>query len=353
MNFSNILGGLLLVGALVLSYLVFISKGEIKPFLDEEGKPLKDSIAEKTKINVNGIEQGMIIRGKNKDNPVILFLHGGPGVPEYFLQEKYPCNLEDYFTLCWWEERGSGISYKQDIEPKGISIDQLVEDTISISEYLKDKYKQDKIYLMGHSFGSFLGIRAAKERPDLYHAYIAMAQLTGNELTGTKSNTLTYEYMYKYFTKKKDRASLGKLKQYSNFHKDGSISFKEEYLAALDNLKHKAGCGTMHTMSSVISGIFLPQLNSSCYTLGEIINYWKAKARMKDTKVFQEIKDLNLFEEDLKFEIPIYFFSGVYDYTCPYPLMKELFNKIEAPKKKFIPLKSRPIPLFGKKVTRL
>lgn len=84
-----------------------------KPFFDKNRKVIAGSISEKVWVKINGLKHGMIIKGKNKNNPVILFLHGGPGMPEYFLAEKYMTGLEDHFVVCYWEQRGSGLSYNK------------------------------------------------------------------------------------------------------------------------------------------------------------------------------------------------------------------------------------------------
>ncbi len=109
-----IIPAVLLVCVLILvSILLLISPGKPQPFVDENGSPLAGSISEKVFININGVEQGMFIKSKDVSHPVLLYLHGG--MPDYFLTEKYPTGLEDDFTVVWWEQRGSGISYSADI----------------------------------------------------------------------------------------------------------------------------------------------------------------------------------------------------------------------------------------------
>lgn len=320
---------------IVLVYLTIISSGQVQPFLDENGNIIPGSVAEKIKVEIGGIEQGMFIRGKDSNNPILLFIHGGPGVPEYFLNETYPTDLENHFTVCWWEARGGGLSYHHNLDGSNLTTRQLIEDTISVTEYLSNRFGKDKVYLMGHSFGTLIGIRAAAERPDLYYAYIGMAQAVGNDLGGSASNTLTYKFMIDVFTSRNDYTSLKKLDRWSVKHEDGTITFNQNYFGQLDDLKHKAGCGTMNSMDSVITGIFLPQMNSKCYTLPEKIDYWRGKAFMRSTAVYEEFSSANLFEESLSFEIPIYFFSGTYDYTCPYPLSLKYFETLDAPLKGF------------------
>ena len=103
------IAGIFLVLLLIFTGILFaLSPGTPRPFLDKKGKPQAGSISEKSFVNINGISQGMFIKGKNADNPVLLYIHGG--MPDYFLTEKYPTGLEDIFTVVWWEQRGSGLS---------------------------------------------------------------------------------------------------------------------------------------------------------------------------------------------------------------------------------------------------
>ena len=103
---------------IVIAALIILFSGSRKPipFTDDNGNLLKGSISEKIFININGVEQGMFIKGKDKTKPVLLFLHGGPGMPEYAISRKYPVILEDYFTVCWWEQRGAGLSFNDEIQ---------------------------------------------------------------------------------------------------------------------------------------------------------------------------------------------------------------------------------------------
>lgn len=105
-----------LICALILVGVLFVrSPGKPEPFLDEKGKPVVGSISEKIYVDINGMKQGMFIKGKDETKPVLLFLHGGPGMPAYAMIQSYPVVLENYFTVCWWEQRGAGLSYSSDI----------------------------------------------------------------------------------------------------------------------------------------------------------------------------------------------------------------------------------------------
>jgi len=182
-------GMLILLGILQLwSY-----PGRPKPFVDEKGRPLEGSLSEKIHLKINGVEQGMFIKSKDVTHPVLLYLHGG--MPDYFLTEKYPTGLEDYFTVVWWEQRGSGISYSPDIPPESMTSEQMISDTLELTNYLRALFHQEKIYVMAHSGGSFIGIQAVAQAPELYHAYIGVAQISHQ----LKSEKLAYDYMLERF----------------------------------------------------------------------------------------------------------------------------------------------------------
>ena len=160
---------------ILVAVLMAWSPGKPKPYLDQNGTPLAGSISEKIHVRINGIEQGMFIKSKDATHPVLLYLHGG--MPDYFLTEKYPTGLEDYFTVVWWEQRGSGISYSADIPPETMNLEQLISDTLGVTNYLRSRFHKDKIYLMGHSGGTFVAIQAAARAPELYYAYLGVAQM--------------------------------------------------------------------------------------------------------------------------------------------------------------------------------
>lgn len=111
---------------------------------------------------------------------VLLVLHGGPGMPTFILYTTHPTGLEQEFKAVWWEQRCADMSFASDIPAESMTVDQLIADTIAVTNYLRDGFGQDKIYLLGHSWGSCLGIQVAAKASELFHAYIGMGQLSGN-----------------------------------------------------------------------------------------------------------------------------------------------------------------------------
>lgn len=339
----SIFAVLLVFTLILVGVLLAWSPGKLEPFLDEKGNEIRGSIAAKIYVNINGVKQGMFIKGKNTTNPVLLLVHGGPGMPEYFLTENYSNKLEEYFTVCYWEQRGAGLSYNVDIPSESITVEQLVSDTLAVTDYLRERFGQDKIYLVGHSWGTLIGINAAAQAPEKYNAYVGIAQISRQ----LESDKLAYDYMIKQYKDAGNKKMAHKLEHYPIYESDTAL---QSYLSSSlrDEAMHKLGIGTMHNMKSVITGIFLPVMQSRAYTLGEKINIWRGKAFLKNsTGLHSQLYSSNLTAEVSQLDIPTYFFSGIYDYTVSYKLTAQYFQKLRAPIKGFYTFeKSAHSPLF-------
>ena len=328
----------LLISLLVLvGVLLFMSPGTAKPFLDDSGKPLVGSISEKIKVNINGVEQGMFIKGKNARNPVLLYLHGG--MPDYFLTEHYPTGLDEYFTVIWWEQRGSGLSYSADIPPESVNPGQLVTDAVEVTNYLRKRFDQEKIYLMGHSGGTFIGIQAAAQAPKLYHAYLGVAQMS-NQL---ESERLAYGYMLQRF---RDDGNTKMVRRLEEARVGDAIPLPDSYLKVRDVAMHGLGVGTTHDMKSIVTGLLLRSLLNCEYTLSEKIGMWRGKI-FSSSLMWNTQLSTDLTKKVTLLEVPVYFFHGVYDYTVSYPLARSYYERLDAPLKGFYTFKqSAHSPLF-------
>ena len=300
--------------------------GKPRPFLDENGDPLPGSISEKVFVNINGQEQGMFIKSKDSTNPILLHLHGG--MPEYFLTQNYPIRLEDHFTVVWWEQRGAGLSYSSALSPATMSAEQFISDVFEVTDYLRRRFGKEKIYLMAHSGGTFIGIQAVARRPQLYFAYIGVAQISRQ----LKSEALAYDYMLRQF-KANGNTSMARRLEAAPVSLTGGVP--EAYLSVRDDAMHSLGVGTTHDMRSVLSGIFLPSLRFQEYTLVEKVNLWRGKLRSGVGSLWNEIIATDLTKTVTELGLPVYFFHGIHDYTVSYHEAKSYFHEVRAPKKGF------------------
>ena len=320
--------GILLIG---LAILAVNSPGKLEPLKDSEGKEIVGSLAEKSFIEIGGIRQGFFIRAENPENPVILFLHGGPGSPElptmlipYEISER----LEKYFTVCYWEQRGAGMSYSNSIDPTTMTTAQMVEDTRQMTEYLQRRFNQEKIYLIGHSWGSYLGVKTIERYPENYTAYIGIGQVT-NQI---ESEKMAYDYMLQHAKEIKDESAIKNLKK---FDKNASDFPNQEYLMSVRmSLMNKYGIGFAHEKTISMIDMAKILMSFKGYTLSEKLNYIKGMMFSQKT-VWKDVVEDNLFESSTTFQVPIYITQGKWDYQVSHALAKEWFDKIEAPEKAF------------------
>lgn len=319
-----ILSALLTCILIAVVVLLILSPGKSVAFLDKNGNILDGSISEKVYVDINGVKQGMFIQSKDSTSPVLLYLHGG--IPDYFLTKIYPTGLEDCFTVVWWDQRGAGLSYNANIPQESITLEQMTSDTKEVTNYLRKRFGQDKIYLMGRSGGTFIGVHVAAQSPELYHAYIGIAQMSNH----LKSERMAYEYMLKEYRNAGNRKMVRSLEASPVTDK-----IPYGYLKLRDEAMHTIGVGTTRDMRSIITGIFLPSLTCRDYTFTEKINLWRGKAKAGVHPLWDTILANDLAKQVPELKIPVYFFHGIYDYTVSYDLARDYFEQLKAPVKGF------------------
>jgi proline iminopeptidase len=153
------------------------------PVLEPNGQPVAGSIAELTTVELGGQEQAISIRAADPDNAVLLYLSGGPGQSDIAFARALLEPLTQDFVVVVWDQRGSGKSYAALDPTSTYTLEALVGDTIALTQYLRERFAEDKIYLLGESWGSTLGVLAVQERPELFHAYIGSGQMVSQRVT--------------------------------------------------------------------------------------------------------------------------------------------------------------------------
>lgn len=154
--------------------------GRTPPIRDASGAVVPGSVASLEHIALGGVPQWVLIRGRSAKNPVVLFLHGGPGMPAMYLAHAWQRPLEDDFVMVQWDRLGAGKSYFGEIPSRYLTVRRLLDDTYELANFLRGRFAQDRIILVGHSWGGSLGMLAVRERPDLFRAYVGVGQVTGS-----------------------------------------------------------------------------------------------------------------------------------------------------------------------------
>jgi pimeloyl-ACP methyl ester carboxylesterase len=248
-------------------------------------------------------------------------------MPEYFLTERYPTGLENDFTVAWWDQRGAGLSYRPDIPPDTMTLEQFTADTVAVTNYLRARFGVAKIYLMAHSGGTSFAIQAAAQAPELYHAYVGVGQMAYQ----LASERLSYAYMLEAYRHDGDARMVRRLEAAAP-SAEGPLP--ASYLALRDEAMHRLGIGTTRDMRSVVSGVFLPSWLTRQYTLAEKLNLWRGKVASASA-LRGAMFALDLRTRVTRLDVPAYFFHGAYDYTCSYALARDYVEGLEAPVKGF------------------
>lgn len=142
-----------------------------------DGRPLPGSVAELTTVALGGHDQSVLIRGVSVDNPVLLYLAGGPGGTDLGAMRLFGERLEQEFVVATWDQRGAGKSYRALDPASTLTVERMVADAIELTNYLRDRFDEQRVYLVGNSWGTILGVLAVQQRPDLFHAFIGTGQM--------------------------------------------------------------------------------------------------------------------------------------------------------------------------------
>ncbi|MBT8273114.1 MAG: alpha/beta hydrolase [Bacteroidia bacterium] len=285
------------------------------------------SIASLEYITIGGLEQSVLIRSHNTENPILLFLHGGPGMPMMYMAHEFQRPLETDFTVVQWDRRGAGKTYSRNKpSAQSMNIRQLIDDAYELIDTLKRRYGQKKIILVGHSFGTYLGSIMINERPDLFSAYISIGQVVDD----SKSLVFQEEFI----------------------REQAIINNRNEILDALDaqnntnieNWLFEFGGELKHSTSFfplIWSGLQAPE-----YTLQEAIELAKGSS-FSSAHMKYNVLTKSIYHELTDYEVPVYFFVGQSDYTTPYQLITEYYDMVTAPKKELVIFKnSAHFPFF-------
>ena len=329
-----IVGGLLVI-ILGLAVILWIkSHGKADPITDLNGKTLTGSISTIEKMTLGGQEQYIIVRGADSTKPVMLFLHGGPGSPEIALMKNANQAIEHDFVMVYWEQRGAGKSYSKHIPVESMNLAQFISDTRELSEILAKRFKKEKIYIMGHSWGSFLGILTAYQHPELFHAYLGVSQVCYQY----KGEQISFEWVKEQANKHNNEDAVEALSEISFPDSLSNSDVWLDFLMVERRYVTQFGGGVTNDMTGMWPVIKMV-LDTKEYTFGEKINFMSASMYSLKHLWPDEINK-NLFNDIDSIHVPVYIFQGIHDYQTPYSVAKDFFDQLKAPQKEFFTFKN-------------
>ncbi|MGL4335742.1 MAG: alpha/beta fold hydrolase [Turicibacter sp.] len=299
-----------------------------KLYVDEGG------ISEVREIELGGVTQYISIEGNDLNNPICLFLHGGPGLPIPFgtsAKTQYP-ELTNVCTAVYWDQRGSGKSYSSDMNGSDITYQRLEFDAVELVDYLRTTFEKEKIYLVGVSWGTLLGMRMIHHYPTKFYEYFGQGQVVDDKT----ANHLLYAWLTQEFERDGKEVELESLRKIGRppYKKERSErifqQLKTESEAYVKKNEGIPGVTMWDWVSIVLAS---PDLN-----LKEVYHtlVGGTSFNIEQTPLWIETKDSNLLREIKKVEVPVHFIQGMYDQITPNELVTSLFNQLEAPNKELI-----------------
>jgi len=277
-------------------------------------------------VELNGTTQYMSIRGKDLSNPVILFLAGGPGGTQMSSTREFLADLEDTYTIVNWDQPGVGKSYNA--RPyKDLTVDLYIEDAHALTAYLKQKYNQEKIYIMGESWGSYLGILLSSMFPEDYYAFIGSGQM----VDFTETEITCYNLAMEIAVEKGDQRQIDALNKIGipPIYGDNVTMDIGTYLQYL--YMHMERDSSIHQVNwDTFDSLFSPE-----YSVMDSVNFARGLF-FTFSHVYQQLYGTDLREEYTEFDIPIYILHGRHDVNAPVYLVESYFELIQAPEKELI-----------------
>lgn len=305
---------------IIIVYLTIV-KGHTLPIFS------KDSIAKYETVELGGIKQSILIRGENTSNPVLLYLHGGPGSPETSFITKYQREWEKHFIVVNWDQRGSGKSYNPKIDTNTLNIQSTYNDTIQLVEYLKKKFSVEKVYLVGHSWGTYVGMLAAKNNPELFYAFVGVGQVADQQSNEFEIRKYALD----------NALAEGNQKAIAELQAVGNPPYTKTDFTNKISINRK---WSTYYGGSLWGKQSTNQFNCEAilgleYNLFDLIKYLKGNNLYIYSEARWDLYNANLINDMQEVKIPIYFCQGIHDNIASYKLVKAYFEQIKAPEKQF------------------
>jgi len=327
-------GGIAIAGLLfvVLSSALLYRKYLQHKVADERAITSPQGIDSLEPARIGGIDQWIEVRGQNVDNPIVLVIHGGPGIAFVPLAESFQESWEKAFTVVEWDQRGAGKTYAsndKNLQQRTMTLPQMEQDTLEVVNYLRNRFHRQKIFVVGHSWGSLLGLWLAHEHPDLIYAYVGVGQI----LSPARNDRVAYQDALQEARGSHNEQAIRELESIAPYPAQsvdlmkGQIAKNWEVALLGPPSNGVAFVDARRMIASVLSA---PE-----YSLADDFGFFQGQLFSLEVLV-PEMMKVDLTQYGSAFSVPIFFFEGRHDPYCRPALVWDYFKTIEAPEKEFV-----------------
>ncbi len=297
------------------------SQGSTPRLRDARGRRVSEGIASLEQVRLGGVDQWLLIRGRSLHNPLLLYLSGGPGASEMAWVRHFNAQLEDHFIVVQWDQRGAAKSYSPAQDRDDLTVDQFVSDASELLELLTTRFSQQKVFVVGHSWGSVLGVLLAQRRPERIHAYVG----TGQQVNFLENDTVCHLRAYELAMRYGDHRALARLARIGPPPYTGP-DMAQRYMTLYSLASRHAG------RRGLLPELFSSVLTAPEYSLRDKLNFFLG---MRETfpRVYPQLAGLDLEAQVPRLEVPVWFLLGREDYVTPSELATRYFASLEAPRK--------------------
>jgi pimeloyl-ACP methyl ester carboxylesterase len=285
-------------------------------------------------VNIGGVQQTILLQGENRNNPVLLVVHGGPTMPLPGVSSKgrdYTIvtntkELVKHFIVVFWDQRGTGKSYHPTIPQESMNIGQFISDAKDLTDYLRDRFNQEKIFLAGHSWGSTISLKLAATYPEKFYSYVGLSQI----ISWTENDRLALGWI------KEEAKRRGHKKALKELESVGEPPFLESFQQWGLLRKWQRKFNTLiYTDEQVkhpgLLGVSKQMLQSEDYSLKDIVHsYYHGFKLIYTQRFIEELNQYNYMVSINELPIPVTFIHGRKDYHVHGSLVEEYFNQLNA-----------------------
>jgi proline iminopeptidase len=283
-------------------------------------------------MRIGGIDQWIEVRGQNAKNPILLFIHGGPGIAFIPMASAFQDPWEKYFTVVQWDQRGAGKTYEsnsRELQRQTMNVPQMEQDAVDVANYLRTRFKRDKIFVVGHSWGSLLGLWLAHEHPELIYAFVG----TGQAVSMPQNEAVGYQLTLQAAHKRHNEQAIKDLESIAPYP-PATPDFAKTSIVR--NWQRDL-LGPPPSEKNFINGKRIVTILVSAPEYSLLDDYSWLRGQMFSLQVmFPQMATFDLTKLGSDFHAPIFFFEGRVDPYCPASVIADYIQTINAPKKELV-----------------
>jgi pimeloyl-ACP methyl ester carboxylesterase len=283
------------------------------------------------RVRIGGIDQWIEVRGQNVNNPILLFIHGGPGVAFMPLSVEFQGPWEKYFTVVEWDQRGAGKTYASNdkyLQRRTMNLPQMQQDALEVVNYLRGRFHREKVFVVGHSWGSVLGLWLAHEHPDLIYAFVGTGQLVNMR----ENAGVIYQTTLEQARKSHNLDAVRELESIAPYPANmdmRTMFIADKWAGELNRIP--SGTPNFTDVRRILGDV----LSSPEYSLADVRAFISGREVSAEALV-PELVTLDLKKLGTDFRGPVFFFEGRWDPFCPPSLIWDYSQTIHAPQKGFV-----------------